>query len=131
MVDSPNPPPSNSLWDSVKKAAENVINLQIVTIVGDVQLSGSIRHPQVNFPTGGPSADNMVLATNINVVESDITSVIPEQYAAKPDNPVMKYHAEQVEQATAAMDQRVKMIKTLLTEILPSLRGEQSRQSQP
>lgn len=131
MNEQANTSPSNSLWDSVKKAAENVINLQIVTIVGDVQLSGSIRHPQVNFPTGGPSVDNIVLATNINVVESDITSVIPAQYAAQPDNPVMKYHAEQVEQATAAMDQRVKMIKTLLTEILPSLRGEQAQQSQP
>ncbi len=124
MDNKENTSSGNSLFDSLKNAAENVVNLQIVTIIGDVTISGSIRNPQVDFPDGEPSADHTVIATNINLIESDITSVIPKKYAEQADNPVMKYHAEQVAQANATMDQKVKMFKALFEDIVPLIGGE-------
>ena len=124
MNEQENTPPSNSLLDSLKNAAENVINLQIVTIIGDVQVSGDIRHPTVAFLGDEPSTDHIVIATNINLVDSDITSVIPKEYAGQTASQVMKYHAEQVAQATETMAQRVEMIKTLLKDLVPLISGK-------
>ena len=122
--------PSTSLWDKLQTAAENVINLQIVTIIGDVQVSGDIRNLKVDFPDGVPRPDHIVIATNINLVDSDITTVIPKDYAGQTDSQVMKYHAEQVAQANETMAQRVKMIKTLLVEITPLISGKNERPSE-
>ena len=124
------PAPRTSLWDKLQTAAENVINLQIVTIIGDVQVSGDIRSLKVDFPDGEPRPEHIVIATNINLVDSDITSVIPKEYAGQTDSQVMKYHAEQVAQANETMTQRVEMIKTLLKDLVPLLSGKNESPSQ-
>ena len=122
-------PPTNfpagrsSLWNSLKKAAENAINLKIVTTIGDVQISGTIANPQVEYRDGTPNTDQTVIVTNINLVEGDISSVIPQKYAGQMDSPIMKYHTEQVAQANAIIDQNVKTITTLLKEVVPLLQG--------
>ena len=107
MSQNENNPLSNSLLDRLKNAAENVINLQIVTIIGDVQVSGDIRDLKVALPGGVPRPEDIVIATNINLVESDITSVIPKEYAGQTDSQVMKYHAAQVAHVSFPVNETV------------------------
>ena len=113
----------DSFLQTLKKAAENLINLQIVTVVGDVELSGDIQHPQVQFTKGGTGTDRIVIATNINLIESDITTAIPTKYEDQVEGTIMKYHTEQVTQANATMDQKVKLIESLIKDIVPLFRS--------
>ena len=97
------PDRAQSFLAALMTAAENLVHLQIVTVVGNVQLSGNVDHPQITFPDNISAPDN-VIVTNINLVDSDITTVIPAKYENDIDGPIMKYHADQVAQANESMD---------------------------
>ena len=105
-------------------AAENLINLKIVTIVGDAKLSGTLERPIVEFSSDNSDNDQIVIATNINIVDSDITTVIPERFENEVGGAIMKYHSEKVAQANASMDQRIEFIKSLVKDIVPVIRGD-------
>lgn len=100
------------------QAAENFVHLQIVTLVGDVELSGDINHPRIKFPDIASGSDS-VIVTNINLVDSDVTTVIPSKYEREMDGPIMKYHADQVAQANQSMEKKLQLIQSLITEIVP------------
>ena len=107
------------------QAAENFVHLQIVTLVGDVELSGDINHPQIKFPDIASGSDN-VIVTNINLIDSDITTVIPPRYESEINGPIMKYHADQVAQANQSMDKKLQLIQSLITDIVPKFDSTQS-----
>ena len=107
------------------RAAENLVHLQIVTVVGDVELSGTVDHPQINFADNTSGPEN-VIVTNINLVDSDITTVIPAKYENEIDGPIMKYHADQVTQANQSMDKKLQLIQSLITDIVPKFKSSQS-----
>jgi len=107
------------------RAAENLVHLQVVTVVGDVELSGDVDHPQIKFPANFSGSDS-VIVTNINLVDSDITTVIPPKYENEIDGPIMKYHADQVAQANQSMDKKLQLIQSLITDIVPKLKSTPS-----
>ena len=115
---------ANSFLEKLVVAAENLINLKIVTIVGDAKLSGTLERPIVEFSSDDSDNDQIVIATNINIVDSDITTVIPERYENEVGGAIMKYHSEKVAQANASMDQRIEFIKSLVKDIVPIIRGD-------
>ena len=109
---------------TLMQAAENLVHLQIVTLVGDVELSGDVNHPQIKFSDNTSSSDP-VIVTNINLVDSDITTVIPPKYENDIDGPIMKYHAVQVAQANDSMDKKLKLIQSLITDLVPQFSSSQ------
>ena len=113
---------AESFLTNLMKAAENLVNLQIATIVGGVELSGEINHPQISFP-GNTDRTESVIVTNVNLVDSDITTVIPPKYENDIDGPIMKYHADQVAQANQSMDKKLQLIQSLITDIVPKFRS--------
>ena len=115
---------ANAFLEKLLAAAENLINLKIVTIVGDAKLSGTLERPEVEFSSNDPENDRIVIATNINIVDSDITTVIPQKYENEVGSAIMKYHTEKVSQANESMDQRIQFIKSLVKDIVPVIRGE-------
>ena len=115
---------ANSFLEKVVVAAENLINLKIVTVVGDATLSGTLERPKVAFSTDDPEGDQIVIATNINIVDSDITTVIPRKYENELGSAIMKYHTDKVAQANASMNQRIEFIKSLVKDIVPIIRGD-------
>ena len=115
---------ANSFLEKVVVAAENLINLKIVTVVGDATLSGTLERPKVEFSTDDPEGDQIVIATNINIVDSDITTVIPRNYENELGSAIMKYHTDKVAQANASMNQRIEFIKSLVKDIVPIIRGD-------
>ena len=116
---------AESFLTKLMNAAENLINLQVATILGDVQLSGDINHPQFSFP-GDTARAESVIVTNVNLVESDITTVIPTKYENDIEAPIMKYHADQVAQANQSMDKKLQLIQSLITDIVPKFLSEPS-----
>ena len=115
---------ANTFLEKVVVAAENLINLKIVTVVGDAKLSGTLERPKVEFSSDDPASDQIVIATNINIVDSDITTVIPEKYENELGGAIMKYHTEKVVQANESMNQRIEFIKSLVKDIVPIIRGD-------
>ena len=97
---------ANTFLEKVVVAAENLINLKIVTVVGDATLSGTLERPKVEFSSDDPESDQIVIATNINIVDSDITTVIPKKYENELGGAIMKYHTDKVVQANESMNQR-------------------------
>ena len=116
---------AQSFLATLMKAAENLVHLQIVTVVGNVELSGTVDHPHIQFPDNASQPDN-VIVTNINLVDSDITTVIPAKYENDIDGPIMKYHADQVTQANQSMDKKLQLIQSLITDIVPKFHSSQS-----
>ena len=116
---------AQSFRATLMQAAENLVHLQIVTIVGDVELSGDVNRPQIKFPDNTSRSD-LVIVTNINLVDSDITTVIPPKYENDIDGPIMKYHAEQVAQANDSMDKKLKLIQSLITDLVPQFSSNQA-----
>lgn len=114
----------NSFLSKVVDAAENLINLKIVTVVGEAKLSGTLERPEVEFTSDDGEAEHFVIATNINIVDSDISTVIPKKYENDIGGAIMKYHTERVSQATATMNQRIEFIKSLVEDIVPIIRGD-------
>ena len=117
------PERANAFLEKLVAAAENLINLKIVTIVGEAKLSGTLERPVIAFSTNVSEDEPIVIATNINIVDSDITTVIPEKYENEIGGAIMKYHTEKVSQANASMDQRIAFIKSLVEDIVPVIRG--------
>ena len=115
---------SNAFLMKVVDAAENLINLKIVTIVGEAKLSGTLERPKVEFSSETAESEHLVIATNINVVDSDITTVIPAKYQDDIGGTIMKYHAENVSKATETMNQRIEFIKSLVEDIVPIIAGD-------
>ena len=115
---------ANTFLEKLVVAAENLINLKIVTIVGDAKLSGTLERPNVEFSSDNAESEQIVIATNINIVDSDITTVIPEKYENAVGSAIMKYHTEKVAQANESMDQRIEFIKSLVNDIVPIIRGD-------
>ena len=116
---------ADSFLGKLMRAAENLVHLQVVTVVGDVELSGDVDHPQIKFPANFSGPDN-VIVTNINLVDSDITTVIPPKYENEIDGPIMKYHADQVTQANQSMDKKLQLIQSLITDIVPKIKSTPS-----
>lgn len=110
---------AGSFLTKLLRAAENLVNLQVATIVGDVELSGDIKHPRISFPGDDTAREESVIVTNVNLVESDITTVIPSKYENDIDGPIMKYHANQVAQANESMDKKLQLIQALITDFVP------------
>lgn len=114
----------NSFLEKVVDAAENLINLKIVTVVGEAKLSGTLERPTVEFTSDDGEAEHFVIATNINIVDSDISTVIPKKYESDIGGAIIKYHTERVSQATETMNQRIEFIKSLVEDIVPIIRGD-------
>ena len=115
---------ANTFLEKLVAAAENLINLKIVTVVGDAKITGTLERPNVEFSTDDAESNQVVIATNINVVDSDITTVIPEKYENDVGGAIMTYHTERVAEANESMNQRIEYIKSLVNDIVPIIRGD-------
>ena len=116
------------LLDRIADAAENLINLTIVTHVGRVDLTGTVDKPEVAFSGKrqlGESVpqpqDGKTFVTNVNLVDSDICSVIPPEYADEGESPVMAYHREQVERAMESMERKAELLVSVFGKVKRAL----------
>ncbi len=107
------------ILDDLKRTAKNLINLRVVTIIGDAKVSGSLDNLTVSLQEATVDSTATVIATNTNLIESDITSVIPKKFEDNFDSPILKYHENQVQLAQLAMEKRLELIQSLIKDIVP------------
>ena len=118
------------LVERIADAAENLINLTIVTHVGRVDLRGRVEKPEVAFQgeqqRGEDSTEpqeGKTFVTTVNLIDSDICSVIPPEYAEEGESPVMAYHREQVERAMESMERRAELLVSVFGKVKRTLDG--------
>ena len=102
------------LLERLAEGVKNLVNLRIVTVVEDVALSGEVDRPKLRFPAEA-GQERKVFVTNIDLVDSDITSVIPPGY--EEGGGVLDYHKAQVGQAVESMERKVKILKSIIAGI--------------
>lgn len=99
---------SKSLSQMLLDAVGSAVRLQVVTQVGDVGISGTLNKYEVKLEPNGNA-----IATSINLVEGDITSVVPEKFWAPDQQIVRDFHQAQVEQAKAIVERNLRLIGEL------------------
>jgi hypothetical protein len=112
MADSAQPSKTSSdsddkLWRKLARGMQSAVELRVVTVVGGVELGGDLRKPTLKL---APNAGKNTLATSINLVQGDITSVIPEPYWAPEREVVRQFHEAQVERGQQIVDRNVRLI---------------------
>jgi hypothetical protein len=112
----------------IGEAIDNAINLQVVTCVGKVEIVGEVDDCKVEFAPD-PDGTRETFVTNINLIDGDIVNVIPPAYAGQADNPVMKYHVDQVAQANAIVQRNLDTLAKLIKDIVPAFKGLEAVES--
>ena len=96
----------------LEKVAENIVNLQVITAVGDFEIvdQNGLR-TVVQTKNGG---SNAAMMTQINLVEGDISSRI-DRYFEDPANKASRdYHESQVTNAQAIVKSNIEAVEALV-----------------
>src|SRR5690606_34943396 len=107
------------------KAMNAAVELRIVTQVGEVTVAGDLAKPTVTLGKGS------AIATSINLVQGDITSVIPEEFLAPGQQVVRDFHDAQVEQAKAIVERNLRMIAEIGKQVVEAIKDVQQLENQP
>jgi len=102
------------LMDKIKKAADNLVTLEIITAVGNVALQTD-KKPDIDF-----SQNPKVILTKIDLLQGDITTIFNEEYVTGSYQSLRDFHAarekqghEIVEANIAALTKLFELAKTL------------------
>lgn len=103
MADSTTPatapatPPSDTskLWDMLLQGVQSAVRLRVTTVIGEVSLTGGIDNPDIGFADSKAPNSN-VIATSVNLVDGDITNVVPERFWSPDKEAIRNYHEQQV-----------------------------------
>jgi len=101
--------PATKLWEKLLGGVRSAVELRIVTHVGEVEVSGDLARPTVKF-SGEPGN---AIATSINLVDGDVTSVVPEKFWAPDKQVIRDFHQAQVEQSKDIVERNLKLIAEL------------------
>lgn len=111
-----------NLRQTLGQAVRSAINLRVITVVGDVTISGSIETPTVKAPTSGPA-----VVTNINLVEGDIITCISPQIANGDLAELKAFHDGVVAKAEGLVDRNVRLLKDLISSGFENISGVNAR----
>ena len=98
-----------SFFDKIISAANNLVNLKIITFVGDYNID---KDTNLVFDSSKPVTDAII--SNINLVDGDITTAIAEKFMAAPYDVIRDYHNKREEQGQAIISRNVDMLKDLV-----------------
>lgn len=107
-----------NLRQTLGRAVRSAINLRVITVVGDVTISGSIETPTVAAPTTGPA-----VVTNINLVEGDIITCISPAIANGDLAELKTFHDGVVAKAEEMVERNVRLLKDLISAGFENIKG--------
>lgn len=94
----------------VEGVVRSAIRLQVVTIVGDPDLKGSVGDVQASVRPDDPGE---AIVTSINVLEGDITTVIAPKNSSEDRKWLRDYHAAQVDRAQELVAKNLDAVASL------------------
>ncbi|MFT4928606.1 MAG: hypothetical protein ACI8WB_004725 [Phenylobacterium sp.] len=96
-----------SFLDDLEKNIANVANLEIKTIVGEATFA------QDGSYTVNDEAKTMY--SSVNLLQGDITSIIPESFLSPPYETIRQYHQAREEEGRKIIADNINCLKELAT----------------
>ena len=90
--------PQKKLVDRIKEALENLVTLEIVTVVGTDYFKIEGRDKKTLIPDIDPSKTPKAIMTKIKLLQGDIQTFIHEDFIAGPFAELKQFHAEREKQ---------------------------------
>jgi len=100
-----------TILQKIGKAARSIVELEVITAVGDFPMSLDDQGRPVFRP--GEVANTDLLVTRIDLAQGDITNYIDPSFLAGDRAPLREFHERQVAQAQAIMDRNVRVFTDL------------------
>jgi hypothetical protein len=130
-MSDPNPPTTtkNDVWDKLLRGVQSAVELRVITVVGGVKLAGQIDSPDIQF-----KATSDAIVTSINLVEGDITNVVPDQFWAPDKEVIRKYHEQQVSAGHDIVSRNLRLVSEVgeaLIRTLSSLKNLEKSSNTP
>jgi len=116
------------LWEKLLKGISSAVELRIVTIVGDLPLTGDFCRPEVTIQ---PNTSNAIV-TSINLIEGDITSAAPESMWSPDRAVVREFHQAQIDRGGEIVERNIRLVSELgsaLAKAIGELRSLESSDS--
>ena len=94
--------------DDLASKAEQIVNLQIKTIIGEVKFDPDDRSGNYTL-----SDNAQTMYTSINLLQGDITSVIPESFLSDKLANMRQYHQAREEMGRQIIKDNIECLKEL------------------
>ena len=110
----------DSLVNKIGEIVSNLANLQVSTLVGNFEIeTDDIKRVRVTS-VGSAEAPITGVVSNMNLLEGDISTVMSEQYAKDPEDPVRKFHDAQMQSARDTVNKNVRLISDMIEKFFPA-----------
>jgi hypothetical protein len=111
MTDTTQPATTkNDVWDKLLRGVQSAVELRVITVVGGVKLGGKLAAPDLEFGDETTKVTNDAIVTSINLVEGDITNIVPDQFWAPDKEVIRKYHEQQVSNGHDIVSRNLRLI---------------------
>jgi hypothetical protein len=107
----------SDFWQALSDTIHRLVNLRIVTVMGDAAVSGTLERLQI----AAPSASAGTIVTDINVAGGDITYIVSEKLLGAEYSALRDAHQESVKQAQDIVERNVKILVSLVKDISDQL----------
>ena len=94
-----------SFLDDLENNIANVANLEIKTIVGEATFAEDGTHTV--------SADAKTMYSSVNLLQGDITTIIPESFMSAPYDVMRQYHQEREKDGRQIIADNINCLKEL------------------
>ena len=96
-----------SFLDQLRSTIHKVATLSITTAVGEAELSA-------DGSSYAPGAGAKVMHSSIDLLQGDITSVIPEEFLTQPYARIREYHQAREDMGRAIIKENIECLKSLV-----------------
>jgi hypothetical protein len=111
MADSTQPTTTkNDVWDKLLRGVQSAVELRVITVVGGVKLGGKLAAPEVEFGDATSKGNSDAIVTSINLVQGDITNIVPDQFWAPDKEVIRQYHEQQVSNGHEIVNRNLRLI---------------------
>jgi hypothetical protein len=100
----------NDVWDKLLRGVQSAVELRVITVVGGVKLGGKLAAPEIQFGEDGAKPTSDAIVTSINLVEGDITNIVPDQFWSPDKEVIRKYHEQQVSNGHDIVSRNLRLI---------------------
>lgn len=115
-----------NLRQMLGQAVRRAVDLQVITMVGDVVVTDNGNAPTVASPATGPA-----VVTRINLLEGDIATYISPAMTTGDLMEVKVFHDSMVAKAEGIAERNIRLLKDLIASGFETLGGVTERRQPP
>ena len=104
---------NSTLLQALSDSIHRAVNLRIITLVGDAQVTGSLDRLAV----AAPPTNTGSLVTDINIVGGDITYMVSDRLLGPEHASLQQSHAAAVAQAQQIVERNINVLLTVAKQI--------------